>query len=337
MQSNDLITPAGEDELKEEVPEAGQAPTEEYVAAEEAASTLEGESIVEPEPAASLESAEDTDIAAEESVSPEEATPVEEPLSEQSPSGGSDIDPDAENLRLRAIIEAIVYITEEPLTSKQIAEALGLQLDKVEEVLDQLVADYSRPERGLTIRELAGGYKMSTKPEHHETVRAFVKKLTPPLKLSLAALETLAVIAYKQPITSPEIMEIRGVQGASVLKTLLDRKLITAAGRKAVVGRPVLYKTTKEFLVQFGLKDLNELPTLKEFEELARMAISDPEPAGPPEPAAPVPQEMFEETGGGPDPEEDESVDDEADREAAKGPQSETSVPDSEQKSAAEG
>jgi segregation and condensation protein B len=114
---------------------------------------------------------------------------------------------------------------------------------------------------------------MATKAEHHEAVRAFVKKLTPPLKLSLAALETLAVIAYKQPITTPEIMEIRGVQGAGVLKTLLDRKLISESGRKNVIGKPILYKTTKEFLVQFGLKDLAELPTLKEFEELGRLEI----------------------------------------------------------------
>ena len=121
---------------------------------------------------------------------------------------------------------------------------------------------------------------MATKPEHHEAIRAFVKNLKPPLKLSLAALETLAVIAYKQPITAPEIMEIRGVQGAGVLKTLLDRKLITTAGRKNVIGRPILYKTTKDFLVQFGLKDLNELPTLKEFEDLRRLALERAEPLG---------------------------------------------------------
>jgi segregation and condensation protein B len=118
---------------------------------------------------------------------------------------------------------------------------------------------------------------MATKPEHHEAVRAFVKSLKPPLKLSLPALETLAVIAYKQPVTAPEIMEIRGVQGAGVLKTLLDRKLIAAAGRKNVIGKPILYKTTKEFLIQFGLKDLSELPSLKEFEEIRRMAFADSE------------------------------------------------------------
>jgi segregation and condensation protein B len=123
---------------------------------------------------------------------------------------------------------------------------------------------------------------MATKPEHHESIRAFVKNLKPPLKLSLPALETLAVIAYKQPVTAPEIMEIRGVQGVGVLKTLLDRKLIAASGRKQVVGKPILYKTTKEFLIQFGLKDVTELPTLKEFEELGRLALSDAGPEEPP-------------------------------------------------------
>jgi len=191
-----------------------------------------------------------------------------------------------EDEQLQAILEALVYITDEPLTVQQIAAAIGQPIDKIKHALDRLVADYAKPERGLSIREIAGGYKMATKAEHHEAVRAFVKKLTPPLKLSLPALETLAVIAYKQPVTTPEIMDIRGVQGAGVLKTLLDRKLIAEAGRKDVVGRPLTYKTTKEFLVQFGLKDLKELPTLKEFEELGRMELveeSQPEPESAPE------------------------------------------------------
>ena len=149
--------------------------------------------------------------------------------------------------------------------------------------MEELTAEYNKPEHGLTVREIAGGYKMSTKPEHHEAIRAFVKNLKPALKLSLAALETLALIAYKQPITAPEVIDVRGVQGAGVLKTLLDRKLIATSGRKQVVGKPILYKTTKEFLVQFGLKDLSELPTLKEFEELSRLSVaegdSEPEPA----------------------------------------------------------
>jgi len=179
----------------------------------------------------------------------------------------------SEDSQLKALLEAIVYITEEPLSLAQIATALSQPRERVKVLLDELVAEYDRPEHGVTMREVAGGYKMTTKPEHHETVRNFVRSLKPPLKLSLPALETLAVIAYKQPVTAPEIMEIRGVQGAGVLKTLLDRKLIAAAGRKNVIGKPILYKTTKDFLVQFGLKDLTELPSLKEFEEIRRMAI----------------------------------------------------------------
>lgn len=183
--------------------------------------------------------------------------------------------PVIDSATLKAVIEAAIYVTDEPLTRDQIASALEQPLERVTEILNQLVEEYSTPDRGLSIRELAGGYKMATKPEHHESIRLFVKKLQPPLKLSLAALETLAVIAYKQPITAPEIMEIRGVQGAGVLKTLLDRKLISTAGRKNVLGKPILYKTTRDFLVQFGLSSLAELPTLKEFEELGRLALSD--------------------------------------------------------------
>src|ERR1700730_15935115 len=175
--------------------------------------------------------------------------------------------------KLKAILEAMLYVTDEPLSAQQMAAALERPIDVVKRLLDELVEEFAAPGHGLSIREVAGGYKMATKAEHHEAVRAFVKKLTPPLKLSLAALETLAVIAYKQPITTPEIMEIRGVQGAGVIKTLLDRKLISESGRKDVVGRPITYKTTKEFLVQFGLKDLSELPTLKEFEELGRLEL----------------------------------------------------------------
>jgi segregation and condensation protein B len=183
--------------------------------------------------------------------------------------------PEVSDSELKAILEAIVYVTDEPLSAQQMAAALSQPIDKIKRLLDEVGAEFAKPEHGLTLREIAGGYKMSTKAEHHEAVRAFVKKLTPPLKLSLAALETLAVVAYKQPVTAPEIMDIRGVQGAGVLKTLLDRKLIAESGRKNVVGKPILYKTTKDFLVQFGLKDLSELPTLKEFEELGRMEILD--------------------------------------------------------------
>jgi segregation and condensation protein B len=136
-------------------------------------------------------------------------------------------------------------------------------------VLDELMADYANSERGMEIREIAGGYRMATKPEYHDAVRGFVKSLKPPMKLSLQALETLAVIAYKQPVTAPEVSEIRGVDSGGVLGGLVSRKLITTAGRKPVIGRPILYKTTKEFLLRFGLKDVNDLPSMEEFEKMA--------------------------------------------------------------------
>src|ERR1700678_391076 len=136
-------------------------------------------------------------------------------------------------------------------------------------VLDELIAEYTHSDRGMEIREIAGGYRMATKPEYHDSVRGFVKGLKPPMKLSLPALETLAVIAYKQPVTAPEVSEIRGVDAGGVLASLLGRKLITTAGRKQVIGRPILYKTTKEFLLRFGLKDVSELPSMEEFEKMA--------------------------------------------------------------------
>jgi segregation and condensation protein B len=139
----------------------------------------------------------------------------------------------------------------------------------------ELVGEYGSPDHGVEIREVAGGYRMSTKPEQHEVVRAFAKSLKPPVRLSLPALETLAVIAYKQPVTVPEINDIRGVDSGGVIGTLLDRKLITTAGRKQVIGRPILYKTTKEFLMRFGLKDVNELPSMEEFEKLVAQSFQE--------------------------------------------------------------
>ena len=141
--------------------------------------------------------------------------------------------------------------------------------DVVRGLLDELIAEYAGSDRGIEIREIAGGYRIGTKPEYHDSVRSFVKSLKPPMKLSLQALETLAVIAYKQPVTVPEVSEIRGVDCAGVLGSLISRKLITTAGRKQVIGRPILYKTTKEFLLRFGLKDVNELPSIEEFEKMA--------------------------------------------------------------------
>ena len=148
-------------------------------------------------------------------------------------------------------------------------KALDAEVKKrVKATVEELAAEYESGARGMEIREVAGGWRMATKPEHHDAVRHFVKSLKPPVKLSLPALETLAVIAYKQPVTAPEISEIRGVDSSGVVATLLDRKLITTAGRKQVIGRPIMYKTSKDFLLRFGLKDVTELPSLEEFEKL---------------------------------------------------------------------
>jgi len=155
--------------------------------------------------------------------------------------------------------------------------------DEIRRLLDELRSDYASPERGIEIREVAGGYRMATRAEYHDAVRAFVKTLKPPMKLSLQALETLAVIAYKQPVTAPEIGDIRGVDSSGVLGSLIARKLISTAGRKQVLGRPILYKTTKEFLLRFGLKDLAELPSMEEFEKMAgELAEAEEENAAPP-------------------------------------------------------
>jgi segregation and condensation protein B len=200
-------------------------------------------------------------------------------------------------LNLKSKIEALIYAAEEPVSLDQLVGLLkdallalkgaepapppteGKRAQEKSEraelrallrpILEELTADYAGENHGIEVRQVAGGYRMSTKPEHHDVVRAFAKSQKPPVRLSLQALETLAVIAYKQPVTIPEISEIRGVDSSGVIGTLIDRKLITTAGRKAVVGRPMLYKTTKDFLMRFGLKDLHELPSVEEFEKLA--------------------------------------------------------------------
>jgi segregation and condensation protein B len=161
----------------------------------------------------------------------------------------------------------------------------------IRQLIDELIASYASDGRGVEIREIAGGFRMATKPECHDAVRAFVKSLKPPLKLSLPALETLAVVAYKQPVTAPEVNEIRGVDSSGVFGSLLARKLITTAGRKPVIGRPILYKTTREFLLRFGLKDVTELPSMDEFEKMAAMELEEPELSSSTEPATePVPE-----------------------------------------------
>src|SRR5277367_410660 len=181
------------------------------------------------------------------------------------------------NEERKASLEAIVYAADEPATIEQLAVALDEDRLVVQASLDELVAGYATDERGIEIRAVAGGYKLYTKPQHHDVVRRFIKSLRPPLRLTMPALETLAVISYKQPVTGPEIAEIRGVNTSGVLKTLLDKRLITTAGRKEVMGRPILYRTSKEFLMRFGLSDLQELPSLKEFEALAREALGSDE------------------------------------------------------------
>jgi segregation and condensation protein B len=185
------------------------------------------------------------------------------------------------NEERKAALEAIIYAADEPATIEQLAKALGEEKLVVQASLDELVASYGFEERGIEIRAVAGGYKLYTKPQQHDVVRRFIKSLRPPLRLTMPALETLAVIAYKQPVTSPEISEIRGVNTSGVISTLLDKRLITTAGRKEVIGRPILYKTSKEFLMRFGLSDLEELPSLKQFEALAREALGSDEGVAP--------------------------------------------------------
>ena len=192
---------------------------------------------------------------------PGQATPAEEELSLQQ--------------RL-SLLEAVIFAAEDPPSVDQLAEGLGLPKEQLENDLSALRESYRSDLRGVEIRAVGGGYRMSTKAEHHEAVRAFVKTVRPKLRLSKAALETLAVVAYRQPVTLPEIQAIRGVVNASgVVHTLLSHKLITTAGRKKIIGRPMRYKTTPDFLLQFGLSDLNELPTLKEMEALSRAALDE--------------------------------------------------------------
>jgi segregation and condensation protein B len=188
-------------------------------------------------------------------------------------------------MSLKAQLEAIIYAAETPITLEQIIPLVKESLiasgaadeaevrSRVRGALEELAVEYSNTDHGIEIRQVAGGYRMSTKPEQHEVVRNFAKSLKPPVRLSLPALETLAVIAYKQPVTVPEISEIRGVDSGGVIATLLERKLITTAGRKQVIGRPILYKTTKEFLMRFGLKDVSELPSMEEFEKLVAQSF----------------------------------------------------------------
>lgn len=208
-------------------------------------------------------------LSAEAAASEEEepVAPVEEPTLVPEPEAAAEPVSNDENTAPGTMSEVSEPSAED---EKRAARQRERELrDEARRIVTQLIAEYGEGDRGMEIREIAGGYRVATKPEYHDAVRAFVKSLKPPMKLSLQALETLAVIAYKQPVTAPEVGEIRGVDSGGVLGSLVSRKLVTTAGRKQVIGRPILYKTTKEFLLRFGLKDLSELPSIEEFEKMA--------------------------------------------------------------------
>src|SRR3989442_2504466 len=169
---------------------------------------------------------------------------------------------------LKSITEALIFVADEPINTKTIADVIDVDREAVEKAVAELVEEYDARASGLQLREIAGGWQIATRPEHHENVRAYLKS-KPSAKLSLASLETLAVIAYKQPVTVPEILEIRGVQSPSAIKTLLDKRLIVTKGRKETVGRPMMDGTSKEVLIQFWLKELSELPSIEDFQDLA--------------------------------------------------------------------
>ncbi len=170
---------------------------------------------------------------------------------------------------LIAVVEALIFVSDEPIAVKTLTQVLSEDAEMIESALEELQSEYANRESGLQIREIGGGWQISTRPEFHAEVREFLKT-RPSAKLSLASLETLAVIAYRQPVTVPEILEIRGVQSASSIKTLLDKRLIISKGRKETVGKPMQYGTSRDFLIQFGLKDLSELPSIEDFEDLAQ-------------------------------------------------------------------
>ena len=219
----------------------------------------------------------------EDAAASEPATIPAEPAAETVSNSDSATDPEADQATPPAASpEAGADPVEAPADTDLEIRRIARLRDRearaiIRQLLDELIASYASDGRGVEIREIAGGYRMATKPECHDAVRSFVKSLKPPLKLSLPALETLAVVAYKQPVTIPEVNEIRGVDSSAVFGSLLARKLIATAGRKQVIGRPILYKTTREFLLRFGLKDVAELPSMEEFEKMAAIELDEQE------------------------------------------------------------
>lgn len=236
---------------------------------------------VEFEPGPASEAISEAAEAGEEPVA--EAAPEAEKPSEQNAGESAEMQGES-----GAPVEADAEIEARRDAKAREREARGI----IRPMLDELIAEYAADGRGIEIREIAGGFRMATKPECHDAVRLFVKSQKPPLKLSLPALETLAVIAYKQPVTVPEVNEIRGVDSSGVFGSLLARKLISTAGRKPVIGRPILYKTTREFLMRFGLKDVSELPSMEEFEKMAAKELEEPEMAAGEEGAVPAEEEF---------------------------------------------
>jgi segregation and condensation protein B len=253
--------------------EEGQAELEAIAAQQHSLALEDEESNAEADApaddaASSSEPVEDADALNAEITQPEPSaeTPApSEPAAESSeptPEPSEPSESDAKQLARALAAETKLRDAEQKLAARKLRDYFRF-------ILDELIADYANGDRGLEIREVAGGFRLGTKAEYHDAVRGFVKSLKPPLKLSLQALETLAVVAYKQPVTAPEVSEIRGVESAGTLGSLMTRKLVTTAGRKQVIGRPILYKTTKDFLLRFGLKDINELPSIEEFEKMA--------------------------------------------------------------------
>ncbi len=258
------------EELEELIEEPAEEPVEELIEELAAEAEVEVESVEdsgseEDEFPAELDladTAEDAETASEEvSFAHENENAADDSAEDQIT---------ATREELKPVIEALLFVADEPLPLKQLCKVLGdVPEEDVQATLDELVADYEARNSGLDIREIAGGWRISTRPQNHEFIRKYLKS-RPSARLSLPALETLAVIAYKQPITIPEILEIRGVSSSSAIKTLLEKRLIVTKGRKETVGKPMLYGTSKEFLIQFGLKDLNELPSFEDFEDLAQ-------------------------------------------------------------------
>jgi len=255
-----------------------EAPAEDALSADAAPTELLAENgaspAVELPPTESLSPETPRTSSSQEQLSPAAADPIAEvagsPVTDSFPEGAGLTSGDFPSVAGQSPVAESDVPAPSVEDEKRAARQRDREIrDEIRSIVDELIADYNAADRGLEIREVAGGFRMATRAEYHDAVRAFVKSLKPPMKLSLQALETLAVIAYKQPVTAPEIGEIRGVDSGGVLGSLVARKLITTAGRKQVIGRPILYKTTREFLLRFGLKDLNELPSIEEFEKMA--------------------------------------------------------------------